>query len=110
MSGMIERVARAIAFSSGSAIVGPGQSRATREFGWSGDGGHFQKYVDAHWRNYVHAAEFAISAMREPTEAMVTAAFEGTAFTSAAKHEIADAWRQMVAVARSVEPAKDIAA
>lgn len=69
MSGMIEKVARAIAFSFGAAIVGPGQSRATLEFGWSGDGGHFDKYVEAHWKNYVHAATFAIEAMRHLDDA-----------------------------------------
>jgi len=67
---MMEKVARALAYSAGAAIVGPGQSRATREFGWKGDGAHFQEYVDAHWKEHVHAAGFALSAMREPSEAM----------------------------------------
>ena len=59
---MIERVARAIAFSAGAAIVGPGESRATRELGWDADGGHFQKYVERHWKEYEHAATFALEA------------------------------------------------
>ena len=59
---MIERVARAIAFSAGSAMVGPGESQATREFGWKGDGTHFQQYVNAHWRECIHAASSALEA------------------------------------------------
>jgi hypothetical protein len=65
MTPLIEKVARAIAFSFGSAIVAPGQSRASREIGWKGDGEHFQLYVERHWQEHVHAAEFAIAAMRE---------------------------------------------
>lgn len=72
MSEMKERVARAIAVSVGSRMAGPGQSVATREFGWKGDGGHLDQYVEAHWKEHVHAAEFAIEAMREPTEEMQT--------------------------------------
>lgn len=64
----IEKVARAIAFSVGAAMVGPGQSRATREIGWRGDGGHFPLYVDRHWQEHIHAAEGAIAAMRELPE------------------------------------------
>ena len=70
---MVEKVARAIAYSAGARIVGPGQSAATREFGWKGDGAHFGLYVEAHWRECVHAAKFAMGAMREPTEAMLEA-------------------------------------
>jgi hypothetical protein len=70
---MEERVARALAFSAGGRIVGPGRSESTREFSWDGDGGHLQKYVEAHWKEHVHAATFAIEAIREPTEAMVEA-------------------------------------
>lgn len=75
MTPQIEKVARAIAFSFGSAIVAPGQSRASREIGWKGDGEHFQLYVERlqlyverHWQEHVHAAEFAIAAMRELPE------------------------------------------
>lgn len=68
MSEMVERVARALALSVGAAIVGPGQSRAMREFGWSGDGNHFEQYVNSHWKDYVHAATFAIEAMRNVSD------------------------------------------
>lgn len=67
---MLEKVARALAMSAGAAIVGPGQSRASREFGWKGDGVHLEQYVEAHCKEYLHAATFAISAMREPTAEM----------------------------------------
>jgi hypothetical protein len=96
---MLEKVARALAMSVGGAIVGPGQSRATREFGWKIDGVHFKQYVEAHWKEYIHAAGFAVSAMREPTEAMVLAG---------AHHEntgdMAGRWRAMVDVALAEEP------
>lgn len=59
---MVEKVARALAFSAGAAIVGPGQSRATREFGWKGDGEHFQQYVERHWQENINAAELALGA------------------------------------------------
>ena len=65
---LVEKVARALAFSAGSSIVGTGQSAATREFGWKGDGAHFQLYVEAHWKACIHPAEFAISAMRNPPD------------------------------------------
>jgi hypothetical protein len=68
MTPQIEKIARAIAFSVGSAIVAPGQSLATREIGWEGGGGHFPLYVERHWKEHVHAAEFAIAAMRELPE------------------------------------------
>lgn len=54
-------------------MVGPGQSAATREFGWQGDGAHFDAYVEAHWREFINDATFAIEAMREPTEEMLKA-------------------------------------
>ena len=63
---MVERVARALAMSRGAAFCGPGQSIATREFGWKPDGEHLEKYVEAHWKDHVHAAGFAIVAMRVP--------------------------------------------
>lgn len=69
MTEMVERVARAIATSVGGRIVGPGQSIATREFGWKGgDGKHLDQYVEAHWKEHVHAAEFAIAAMPLPND------------------------------------------
>ncbi len=68
---MLEKVARALAHSYGASIVGPGQSRATREFGWKPDGVHFEQYIEAHWREHLHAAGFAISAMREPSKEMI---------------------------------------
>lgn len=61
---VIERVARALALSHGSKIVGPGQSVATREVGWKGDGEYMDRYIAAHWKEHVHAAEFAIGALR----------------------------------------------
>jgi hypothetical protein len=67
---MVERVARALAFSAGAQICGPEQSVATREFGWKHDGGHLDLYNEAHWKEHVHAAGFAIEAMREPTSEM----------------------------------------
>jgi hypothetical protein len=73
---MVERVARALAASTGASIAGPSQSVATKEFGWSPEGGHLRHYVDRHWRKHVHAATLAIEAMREPTRAML-AIFDG---------------------------------
>lgn len=73
MSEMVERVARAVAASEGGRITGPGQCRATREFGWKGEIA-LQQYADAHWREYITAAHAAIEAMREPTRAMIDAA------------------------------------
>lgn len=74
MGERIEKVARALASSAGARMVGPGESVATRQFGWKGDGKHLDQYIEAHWKEHKHAATFAIEAMREPTEAMVIAA------------------------------------
>jgi hypothetical protein len=74
MTEMIERVARALALCAGGKICGPGQSVASRELGWKGDGEHFAKYVEAHWQEHITAAQFAIEAMREPTAEMLIAA------------------------------------
>lgn len=63
---MVERVARAIAASRGGEITGPSRHRASDEFGWDVSGDYRCKYVESHWREHVHAAEFAIEAMREP--------------------------------------------
>ncbi len=73
---MVERVARALAVSAGSRITGPGRNAATDEFRWEGDGGHLDRYVSAHWKEHVHAATFAIEAMREPNRTMRVAAGE----------------------------------
>jgi len=73
MSEMVERVARALALSAGGRMAGPGQSIATREFGWKSDGESLDRYVEAHWKEHVHAADFAIEAMVVPTEAMLEA-------------------------------------
>lgn len=71
---MIERVARAIALSDGGTMVGNSQSKATREFGWDGSNTNaMNKYVEAHWLQFKHAAIFAIGAMREPTTEMYEA-------------------------------------
>jgi hypothetical protein len=66
---MIDIAARAIARSAGGQIVGPGQSRATREFTWEMDGGHLDKFVERHWREYIHAAEFVFEAIRHVPDA-----------------------------------------
>lgn len=71
---MVERVARALAHSYGSRIVGLGMSEASRRFTWGPNGEHMEKYVEVCWPDWRHAAEFAIQAMREPTEAVLTAA------------------------------------
>lgn len=71
---MMERVARAMARSAGGKMTGPGQSAATREMGWKGDGAHLDQYVEVHYREWLHAAGFAIAAMRGPTPEMVLAA------------------------------------
>lgn len=71
MTGMVEKCARAICFWEGQKMCGPGQSVATREVGWKGDGEHNEIYVERHWRDYVNHARAAIAAMREPTLKMV---------------------------------------
>lgn len=73
---MIERVARAIAFNDGARMIGAGQSNATREFGWKGDGEHLDKYAEAHWKEHVGAARMAIEAMRKPTPHMVNVGWQ----------------------------------
>jgi len=45
---MLESVARAICYNEGGRIMGPSQCKATREFGWKGDGEHYDLYVEAH--------------------------------------------------------------
>lgn len=109
MSEMIERVARALATSAGGRITGPGQSVATREFGWKGDGEHLDQYVEAHWKEYMHAAEFAIEAMREPTQRMRLAGIaEWSRPDPTAEHESTlvfnAVWRAMVDAALSRSP------
>ena len=74
MTGMVERIARAIAFMEGSRMSGPGESRATREFGWKGDGVHFEQYAEAHWREYTGAAQAVLSALKTPTDIMFQSA------------------------------------
>lgn len=93
---MVKRVARALALCSGARMVGPGQSAATRDFGWRGDGESLDKYVEAHWIEHVHEAGFAIEAMREPTEAMKS---EPTWYDGDQKFTPGDAeavWEQMI--------------
>jgi len=63
----VERVARAIAASRGGEITGPGRNRATDELGWPGYI-PTDKYAEIHWKEHIHAAEFAIAAMPDPTE------------------------------------------
>ena len=97
MSEMVERVARALAASYGSRICGPGQNVATREIGWKGDGEHLEIYVERHWKEHVHAAQFAISAMREPTEAMKARCLRDDALWDASgAKDPSIAWRAMI--------------
>lgn len=63
MTSIIERVAKALAFSEGSRIISPGQSEAARTFGWKANGKHFEEYKEANWRNYIVQANFAIQAI-----------------------------------------------
>lgn len=72
-SEMVRRVARALAYSAGARMAGPGQSVATRELGWKGDGESLDQYADLHWQEHEHSAVFAIAAMREPTKEIVSA-------------------------------------
>lgn len=106
MSEMIERVARALAFSAGGRIVGPGQNVASREIGWRGDGEHFERYAELHWKEHVHGAELAIAAMREPTAAMALANEAGIEAAEGFEPRLTaiDTWRAMIDVAlESVE-------
>lgn len=73
MSEMIERVARALAANDGCKITGPSRHKASDEFQWDVGHKYMDRYVEAHWREHVHAATFAIEAMREPTDAMLIA-------------------------------------
>lgn len=68
---IIEKVARALAYCAGATMAGPGQSVATREFGWKMDGEHNRSYAERHWRSHVPAAMFAVGAMKEPTPEMM---------------------------------------
>ena len=97
MTEMIERVAQALALCAGGKICGPGQSVASREFGWKGDGEHFAKYVETHWQEHITAAQFAIEAMREPTLAMSEAAAN-----TKGQMSYADVWRAMIDSALSL--------
>lgn len=74
MSEMVERVARSLAHAVGAKMCGPTNCVATRELGWKPDGAHLDEYADRHWREHLHAASFAIEAMREPTVEMIDAA------------------------------------
>lgn len=73
---ILEKIARRFAFHQGARIVAPGQSQATREFGWRGDGEHFEKYTEAHWKEYEDAARMALEALREPSPEMLGAGYE----------------------------------
>lgn len=70
---LVERVARSLALVEGSRMIAPGQSKASREFTWEMDGGHTSKYIEQHWREHIHAATFAIAAMREPGASVLEA-------------------------------------
>lgn len=100
MSEMVEKVARALALSHGGAMVGRGQSIASREMGWTPDGEYMQRYVERHWKEYIHAARFAIEAMRKPTQAMITAANDVEFWDGPDRGEgsppVGDAWEAMI--------------
>lgn len=69
----VERMARAIAVCDGGKITGPGRHKASDEFGWDAGQIYRERYVEAHWREFVGHATFALEAMREPSEAMKAA-------------------------------------
>lgn len=102
---VIERMARALAFSHGSKIVSPGQSVATREVGWSGDGEYLDRYVAAHWKEHVHAAKFALDALSGGLEDLplwVLLAGKNSLFSCAEDPEIDDARKCFVAMVSSL--------
>jgi hypothetical protein len=75
----VEQVARAITVAVGSrmAIRHRGETltvAALAGFDWKMDDPALERYADAHWKMYLTAAEMAIAALREPTEAMIEAA------------------------------------
>lgn len=74
--GMVERVARALARCDGGKSTGPSRHKAGDEFGWEPGWGHLEKYADAHWREHINAASFAIAAMRAPSNDMLQAMHE----------------------------------
>lgn len=92
----IEEVARAIALAEGARMVGPGQSAASREVGWKGDGVHNDVYVERHWREYTTAAQLAIGAMRRPSEQMLFAASQIMGGGIFNHHSDLETWQTMV--------------
>ena len=66
MNELVERVARAIA-------VAEGGKMAVRRDGETLTVAAFERYANDHWREYTNHAQFAIGAMREPTESMYEA-------------------------------------
>jgi hypothetical protein len=62
---LLEQMARAIAYSAGSRFAGPGQSVASREIGWRGDGEHLDLYAERHWQKHTLGAELALSVVEK---------------------------------------------
>lgn len=102
---MIERVARALARNDGAKITGPARHKASDEFRWDVGHKYMDRYVEAHWREHVSGATFAIEAMREPTEAMLAIGldkisddWDGRATRPAANASL-ECWRAMISAA-----------
>lgn len=93
---MIKRVARALARSDGAKITGPARHKASDEFRWDVGHKYMDRYVEAHWREHVSAAAFAIEAMRdvEPTDEMMSAMWSLRFANS--KQSFEACWRAMI--------------
>jgi hypothetical protein len=75
MSEMIERVARALCKLHGLDPDEESPSVVVKQMAGYGAVGSFSGPPESHWRAYVPVATAAIEAMREPTEAMINAAY-----------------------------------
>lgn len=96
----VERMARAMAVWDGGKITGPGRHKASDEFGWDAGQIYRERYVEAHWREFVGHATFALEAIREPSKAMIEAGV--TADTGETLGErVANAYRSMIDAALS---------
>ena len=82
MSEMVERVAKAVAMCEGArmALRRNGETltvAAMAGYAWKPDDPAHERYANDHWREYVNHATFAVEAMREPTQAMLTVFADG---------------------------------
>lgn len=95
MSEMVERVARALAYIDGCKITGPGRHKASDAFGWEPSHDYKTRYAEANWQKFTTDAYVAISAMEEPTKAMLE---EGAKHDSedGASDNPATIWRVMI--------------